>query len=74
VCCGATSKDIQDERGAVDDHHIERFLQVPLLARCEVTVNHDQVVTEFLSPVLDLLQLPRPDVGSGHRVRETLGD
>ncbi len=70
----AAGKDIEDQRGAVDDHDIELTLEVALLGGAKLAVDQDDVVAERLAQLLDLLQLAFADVGAGVRVSELLRD
>src|SRR4051812_15148305 len=68
----AAGEDVEDERRAVDDFDVERALEVALLGRGEIVVNHDHVVADVVAPRLDLLELPLADVGAGQGMGELL--
>jgi hypothetical protein len=67
-------EDVEDERRAVDDHDVEFALEVALLGRAQLAVDHDDVVVERLPQLLDLRQLAFADVGPGVRVVDLLRD
>jgi hypothetical protein len=72
VGLGPAREHIENERRAVDDHHVELLLEVALLARRELAIDHHDVVFETLAEGLDLLQFPLPHVGRRMRMREFL--
>jgi hypothetical protein len=65
-------EDVEDERGAVDDRHLELLLEVALLARRELVVAHDHVRVGRLGRRLDLEQLARAEVRVRVRLRAML--
>jgi hypothetical protein len=69
----APGEDIEDKRRAIDDLHVERALEIPLLSGAEIVVDHNHVITDVVAPGLDLFELPFSDVGAGQRMSQLLG-
>ncbi len=65
-------EDVEDHRGAVQHGHPHLLLEVALLPRRELVVDHHQVRVCFLHGGLELRQLPAPEVAVGVRLRAPL--
>jgi hypothetical protein len=70
----AAGKDIEDQRSAVDDHDVEGAFEIALLGRSEIVVDHDHVIVDVGTAILDFFQFALADVGAGQRVSELLRD
>ena len=74
---GVVGEDVQDHRGPVDDRHVQRRLQVALLARRELVVAGHEVGTRALDLLLQLGQLPAAEIpiriGLGADLDELIG-
>jgi hypothetical protein len=55
-------EDVEDHRGAIDDRHVERCLQVALLARRQLVVAGDDVRARALDLGPKIGQLAAPEV------------
>ena len=62
---GVLGEDVQDEALPVDHVAAEHLLEIALLSRCELVVEHDHVDVKSGCQVGDLLGLARPDIGGG---------
>ena len=67
-------EDVENQRRAVDHQHVELSLEIPLLRGCQVTVDHDQVITKVLAEVPDLFELALADIGARVRMGQLLGN
>ena len=68
---GVLAEDVEDHRGAVDGRAAEELLEVALLGRAELVVEHDGVAVGRLGRVAQLVGLALADVGG--RVRASGG-
>ena len=59
---GVPGEDVEDHRGAVDDRHPERLLEVALLPRGELVVDRDEVRVRRLEQRLELVDLAGAEV------------
>ena len=62
---GVVGEDVEDDRRAVDHRHVERRLQVALLARRELVVGGDQVGARALDLRAQLVELAATEVAVG---------
>ena len=67
-------EDVEDHGGAVDHRHVERRLEVPLLARRELVVARHQVRPGALDLLLQLAELAAAEVAVGIRLGAHLND
>ena len=58
-------EDVEDDRGAVDHGHVERLLEVALLARLELVVAGHDVRARLLDRLLELRELALAEVAVG---------
>jgi hypothetical protein len=65
---GVAGEDVEDHRRAVDDRHVERLLEVALLARAELVVAGDHVGVGGDRQRLQLLDLALAEVVVGMRL------
>ncbi len=71
---GVLGEDVEDHRGAVDGGAAEGLLEVVLLGRAQLVVEHDGVAVDRLGQVAQLGDLALADVGGRLRARATLDD
>ncbi len=57
---GMVGEDVEDDRGAIDDRHAQRLLEVALLARQQLVVAGHQVGVASSTARLSSVSLPRP--------------
>ena len=62
---GVLPEDVEDHRGAVDGRSAEQLLEVALLGRAELVVEHDGVGVDGLAQLLQLGDLAAAEVGGG---------
>ena len=62
---GVVGEDVEDDRGAVDHGHVERLLEVALLARLELVVAGHDVRAGLLDRLLELRELALAEVAVG---------
>lgn len=70
----APREDIEDQRRAIDYQDIELPLEIALLRRRQLAIDHHQVVLELRPKVLDLLELAFADIGPRMRMPKLLRD
>ena len=63
LAAGVLGKDVENHRGAVDGGATEDLLQVELLGRAQLVVEHHGVGVELLAHLQDLVDLALADVG-----------
>ena len=66
-------EDVEDDRRAVDHRHVERLLEVALLARLELVVDGDQVGVGLLDRLLELGELALAEIAVGVGLGPALG-
>ena len=71
---GVLREDVQDQLCPVDDAGLQRILEEALLRRLELVVHDQRLSADLLVGLLQLLDLPLPDVRSGRRVPSALHD
>jgi hypothetical protein len=74
VGLGAAGKDIEDQRGPVDDLDLERLFEIAKLGGWEFIVDQDDIVSKALAKFLDLVELPGTNVMRVVRMGERLSD
>ena len=62
---GMVGEDVEDDRRAIDDRHVERLLDVALLARQQLVVAGHEVGVAVLDRLLELLELAATEVAVG---------
>src|SRR5882757_1411870 len=67
-------EDVEDQLRAIDDAGVERVLEVALLRRVELPVDDHALGVRLLEALLELLDLPLPDVRALRRTRAMLHD
>ena len=71
---GVLGEDVQDQRGAVDDLHLDDLLEFAQLGRGQLSVADDRVGADRDDDVSQLLGLARSDVGGRVRAVATLDE
>jgi hypothetical protein len=69
---GATGEDIDDQGCAVEDFYLQRVLQVALLRRRQLVIEHNEGIFAFLAVGDDLFELALANIGCGVRGFELL--
>ena len=62
---GVLGEDVEDEAFPIDHVAAEELLEVALLSRCQLVVEHHHVDVESVGQGGDLLRLARADIGGG---------
>jgi hypothetical protein len=65
---GVLSKDVEDDRGAVDDFDLDGIFERAALARRELGVGNNSVRSNSCDDLVKFLDLAAPEVGGGIRV------